>query len=88
VGQANGLPTGYTPDDADYVRQLKLADVNKWIAAAEETSNRELYFMAQCMYTHALDYVVEVAKIAPDGPHKVRKKFFQRASAKYRFTFV
>ncbi len=88
VAQVHNLPTGRTPDDTEYVRQLNVTEVRLWVDAGDETPDRELYFMAQCMYRHALDYLNNVVKTAPEGPHSVRKRFFQRASKKYRFTFV
>ncbi len=88
VAKVHNLPTGRIPDNTDYVRQLNVTEVRLWVNAAEETPDRELYFMAQCMYRHALDYLNEAVKAAPEGPHSVRKRFLQRASKKYRFTFV
>jgi len=88
VAKVHNLPIGRSPDGADHVRQLNVTEVRLWVDAAEETPDRELYFMAQCMYRHAIDYLNGVVRSAPDGPHSMRKRFFQRASKKYRFTFV
>ena len=88
VAQVHNLPTGRPPNGESYISELNVTEVRLWVNAAEETPDRELYFMAQCMYRHAIDYLNGVVKTAPEGPHNIRKRFFQRASKKYRFTFV
>ena len=90
VGEEHGLPIprdGAHPNDC--WMEMHLRDVRPWLAAAEDTTDVHLFYIARIMHGHCQAYISHVAREASGIPYgRKRLKYFQRASKKYRFTFL